>query len=287
MLLLEGKRPAAPLKNDLAQRAKALAEMGRPATLAAVLVGDDPASHLYLKRKVKLGTSLGIRVESHLLPQQTTEEELFRLLRRLSTRSDVHGILLEQPLPSQIRKAMVLEAIDPRKDVDGSTGKVAGLVAGDPTGLAPATPLAVMHLLAFYQIPLVGREVVIVGHSPVVGRPLALMMLGQDATVTVCHKATEDLAFHTRRADVLVVATGVPGLITGEMVKPGAAVVDVGINVVDGQTVGDVDWESVSQVAGAATPVPGGVGPLTTLLIMANTLRSAERAPFQERAKVE
>lgn len=287
MLLLEGKKPAAPLKNDLAQRAKVLADLGRPATLAAVLVGDDPASHLYLKRKVRLGASLGIRVEAHILPQQTTEDELFRLLRQLSTRSDVHGILVEQPLPSQIRKAAVLEAIDPRKDVDGSTGKVAGLVAGDPTGLAPATPLAVMHLLEFYEIPLAGREVVIVGHSPVVGRPLALMMLGQDATVTVCHKATADLAFHTRRADVLVVATGVPGLITGEMLKPGATVVDVGINLVDGQTVGDADWASVSQVAGAATPVPGGVGPLTTLLIMANTLRSAERAPFRERAKVE
>jgi methylenetetrahydrofolate dehydrogenase (NADP+)/methenyltetrahydrofolate cyclohydrolase len=287
VLLLEGKKPAAPLKLDLARRAKALADLGRPATLAAVLVGDDPASHLYLKRKVRLGASLGIRVEAHILPRETTEDELFTLLRRLSTRSDVHGILLEQPLPAHIRKGTVLTAIDPRKDVDGSTGKVAGLLTGDPTGLAPATPLAVMHLLDFYQIPLAGREVVIVGHSPVVGRPLALLMLGQDATVTVCHKATQDLGAHTRRADVLVVAAGVPGLIKGEMVKPGSTVVDVGINLVDGQTVGDVDWESVSQVAGALTPVPGGVGPLTTLLILANTLRSAERAPFQERAKVE
>jgi methylenetetrahydrofolate dehydrogenase (NADP+)/methenyltetrahydrofolate cyclohydrolase len=287
VLLLEGKKPSAPLKTELARRAKALGDLGRPATLAAVLVGDDPASHLYLKRKARLGASLGIRVEGQILPTSTSEDELFALLRRLSTRADVHGILLEQPLPPHIRKGIVLPAIDPRKDVDGATGRANGLLTGDKAGLAPATPLAVMQLLDFYKIPLEGREVVIVGHSPVVGKPLALMMLARDATVTVCHKATLDLAAHTRRADVVVVAAGVPGLITGEMVKPGATVVDVGINLVDGQTVGDVDWETVAPVAGALTPVPGGVGPLTTLLILANTLRSAERAPFQERAKVE
>jgi methylenetetrahydrofolate dehydrogenase (NADP+)/methenyltetrahydrofolate cyclohydrolase len=153
VLLLEGKKPAAPLKTELATRARALADLGRPATLAAVLVGDDPASQLYLKRKARLGASLGIRVEGQILPGNTTEEELFALLRRLSNRADVHGILLEQPLPPQIRKGIVLPAIDPRKDVDGSTGRANGLLTGDKAGLAPATPLAVMHLLEFYQIP--------------------------------------------------------------------------------------------------------------------------------------
>jgi methylenetetrahydrofolate dehydrogenase (NADP+)/methenyltetrahydrofolate cyclohydrolase len=287
MLLLEGKKPAAALKEELARRARALAESGRPATLAAVLVGNDPASHLYLKRKAKLGASLGIRVEGHILPATTSEDELFSLLRRLSNRSEIHGILVEQPLPPHIRTSVVLQAIDAKKDVDGATGKSAGLLMGDRSGLVPATPLAVMRILEHYRIRLAGQEVVIVGHSPVVGRPLALLMLAKDATVTVCHKATQDLASHTRRADILVVAAGVPGLITGEMVKPGATVVDVGINIVDGVTCGDVDWASVSPVVGAITPVPGGVGPVTTLTILENTVKSAEGAPFWERAKVE
>jgi methylenetetrahydrofolate dehydrogenase (NADP+)/methenyltetrahydrofolate cyclohydrolase len=276
MLLMEGKLPAAALKAEIRRRAQALTESGHTPRLAAVLAGRNQASDLYLARKERLGRDLGIAVEAYRLPD-ATEEELVALVRRLSLRQEVDAILVEQPLPRSIRKEAVVAAIDPCKDVDGITGRTGGLLTGEATCLAPATPLAVMRMLRYYQVPLRGANVVIVGHSPVVGRPLALLMLREDATVTVCHKETRNLAAHTRQADILVVATGVPGLITGDMVRQGAVVVDVGINVVDGKTVGDVDFASVSQVAGALTPVPGGIGPLTTLTILENTIRSAER----------
>lgn len=276
MLLLEGKLPAAALKAEIRRRAAALTQSGHIPRLAAVLPGDNQAGDLYLSRKERLGRDLGVAVEPYRLPD-ITEEELVALLRRLSLRADLDGILLEQPLPAHIRKEAALQAIDPLKDVDGATGRSSGLLTGEPGGLAPATPLAVMRMLQYYQVELKGANVVIVGHSPVVGKPLALLMLKADATVTVCHKETRNLAAHTGQADILVVAAGVPGLITGDLVRPGAVVVDVGINLVDGKTVGDVDFASVSAVAGAITPVPGGIGPLTTLTILENTLRSAER----------
>lgn len=276
MLLLEGKGPAARLREELKDRTAQLTAAGRPPLLAAVLAGPDQASDLYLRRKAKVGRELGMVVEEHRLPG-CDEGELIALLRRLSLRSDVDGILLEQPLPRSINKAKAISAIDPSKDVDGSTGQTRGLLTGEAGGLIPATPLAVMRLLAHYQIALRGAHVVIVGHSPVVGKPLSLLMLQQDATVTVCHKETRDLAAHTRQADILVVAAGVPGLIRGEMLAEGAVVVDVGINVVDGRTVGDVDYATAAAVAGAITPVPGGVGPLTTLTILENTVKSAEQ----------
>ncbi len=281
MILLEGKSVAESLRFELITRTTALAELGRAPKLAAVLVGNDKASDLYLKRKVKIGRELGIEVEEHRLPD-CSEAELASLLYYLSMRDDVDGILLEQPLPSHIHKAHVIKAISPTKDVDGSTGHAAGLLTGDTAGLTPATPLAVMRLLRHYRIPLCGAEVVIVGHSPVVGKPLALLMLQENATVTVCHKETRDLSAHTRQADVVVVATGVPGLVRGEMLKPGSVVVDVGINIVDGKTVGDVDFASAAEVVGAITPVPGGVGPLTTLTILENTVISAERHARQK-----
>lgn len=275
VLLLEGKGPAEQLREEVRRRAARVAALGRPPRLAAVLAGDDRASELYLRRKVRVGAELGIEVEAHRLPE-ATEAELVALLRRLSLLRDVDGILLEQPLPANIRKEVAIQAIAPAKDVDGSTGHTRGLLTGQPLGLVPATPLAVMRLLAHYQVPLTGQHAVIVGHSPVVGKPLALMLLREDATVTVCHKETRDLAAHTRQADILIVAAGVPGLVRGEMLKPGAVVVDVGINVVDGKVVGDVDFDSAAPVAGALSPVPGGVGPLTTLCILANTVTSAE-----------
>ncbi|HEY3369101.1 MAG TPA: bifunctional 5,10-methylenetetrahydrofolate dehydrogenase/5,10-methenyltetrahydrofolate cyclohydrolase [Symbiobacteriaceae bacterium] len=261
MILLEGKTPAGLLREELRSRAAALAATGHASCLAAVLVGGDKASDLYLRRKAKLGRELGITVEEHRIPS-ASETELASLLRELGQRPDVDGILVEQPLPRSVRKEKVLAAIEWAKDVDGRT---------------PATPKAVMRLLRHYGIRLAGAHVVIVGHSDVVGKPLAMLMLHADATVTVCHKLTRDLVTHTRQADIVVVAAGVPGLIRGDMIRPGATVVDVGINVVDGKTVGDVDFESVSAVAGALTPVPGGVGPLTTLTILENTVDNAER----------
>lgn len=276
MMHLEGKTPACHLREELRARAASLAAAGRPARLAAVLVGENPSAALYLQRKVKLGQDLGVAVEAHQLAT-VTEEELVALLRRLSLRNDVDGILVEQPLPRTIAMAGLIHAIAPAKDVDGATGQTQGLLAGNAGGLVPATPLAVMRLLKHYGISLRGAHVVIVGHSPVVGKPLALLMLREDATVTVCHKETRDLAHHTGQADIVVVAAGVPGLIRGDMIRPGAILVDVGINVVDGRTVGDVDAASVQGIAGGLTPVPGGVGPLTTLTILENTLLSAER----------
>jgi len=275
MILMEGKSPAAALRANIQERAATLAAEGRPPRLAAVLAGRDEASELYLKRKAKLGRELGIEVEEHRVGD-ITETALCALLRHLSVRQDVDGILLEQPLPRHIQKNTVVGAIAASKDVDGTTGRAHGLLTGDVIGLAPATPMAVMRLLHYYGIGLSGADVVIVGHSPVVGRPLALLMLREDATVTVCHKETRDLAAHTAHADILIVAAGVPGLVRGEMLKPGAVVVDVGINIVNGKTVGDVDFASAARVAGALTPVPGGVGPLTTLTILENTVRSAE-----------
>lgn len=276
MLLMEGKLPAAALKAEIQRQTASMAASGHTPRLAAVLAGQDKASDLYLSRKEKLGRTLGLAVEAHRLGD-VGEDDLVALLRRLSLRPDVDGILLEQPLPRHIHKEAILHAIDPFKDVDGFTGLTAGLMSGEPAGPVPATPLAVLEMLHYFRIPLRGANVVIVGHSPVVGRPLALLMLREDATVTVCHKETRDLAAHTRQADILVVATGVPGLITGDMVRPGAVVVDVGINVVNGKTVGDVDFDSVAPVAGAITPVPGGIGPLTTLIILRNTLRMAAK----------
>lgn len=276
MRLLEGKSPAEAMKPDVRSRALALASAGHPPRLAAVLAGRNEASDLYLSRKERLGRSLGIAVEAHRLPD-ASEDELVALVRSLSLRPDVDGIMVEQPLPDPQWRDAVVRAIDPFKDVDGATGLTGGLLSGQPTGLVPATPLAVMHLLDYYRVPLRGAHVTIVGHSPVVGRPLALLMLRADATVTVCHKATRNLAHYTRQADVLVSAAGVPGLITADMVRPGAVVVDVGINLVAGRTVGDVDFETVAPVASAITPVPGGVGPLTTVMLLANTVLAAGR----------
>lgn len=276
VLLMEGRLPAAALRAEIRRRTAALADQGVVPHLAAVLVGEDRASELYLRRKEKIGRDLGITVEPYRL-KETSVEGLKGLLHRLSLRSDVDGILVEQPLPRSVPRAQVLSAIAPAKDVDGVTGQSSGLLTGVMTTPVPATAQAVMRLLHYYRINLRGAHMVIVGHSPVVGKPLALLALQQDATVTVCHKETRDLAAHTRQADILVVATGVPGLITGDMVRPGATVVDVGINVVNGEVVGDVDFASVSQVAGAITPVPGGVGPLTTLTILESTLAQAER----------
>lgn len=283
MLLLEGKSPAAALAQEIQTRAARLTHTRRPPRLAAVLAGDDPASDLYLRRKERLGRELGVQVEAHRLGD-VSEECLCSLLTRLSLRPDVDGILLEQPLPQGFDKRHVVAHIAPAKDVDGATGRTHGLLTGEAGGLAPATPLAVMRLLHHYEISLTGADVVIVGHSPVVGKPLALMMLREDATVTVCHKETKDLERHARHADILVVAAGVPGLVRGDMLKPGAVVVDVGINVVNGKTVGDVDFASAAEVARAITPVPGGVGPLTTLTILANTVLSAEHRPMHNEA---
>lgn len=241
--------------------------------LAAVLVGDDPASAVYVKRKSEAAARVGIRASTHRLPATASREEVRGLLARLAEDGDVDGILLQLPLPPGLDEKPLLSLIPPEKDVDCFHPTNVGAVALDRATLLPCTPAGILELLTGEGVKLEGAETVIVNHSHVVGRPLAELLLSRNATVTVCHKFTRDLASHTRRADVLVSATGVAGLITREHVKPGAVVIDVGIarNPQGGLT-GDVRFEEVAAIAGAITPVPGGVGPMTVAMLMRNVV---------------
>lgn len=275
--ILDGKAIAATLEADIAARATALTRRyGVSPGLAAILVGDDPASALYVRRKAEACGRTGLRSETFHLPAQTSETELLAVIDDLNARSDVHGILPQQPMPAQITPQNVFERIDPRKDVDGlGPVNMAALLVGSPR-LIPPTPAGVLALLTHAGVDPAGKEAVIVGRSIIVGKPVALLLLRAHATVTWCHTRTKDLGGHTRRADILVVAAGRPRLITGEMIKPGALVIDVGITRADGKLVGDVDFASASQVAGWITPVPGGVGPMTIVMLLRNTVQAAE-----------
>jgi methylenetetrahydrofolate dehydrogenase (NADP+)/methenyltetrahydrofolate cyclohydrolase len=268
--LMDGAALAARLRTDLRDEVAELGDVG----LATVLVGDDPASEVYIRLKHKAAQEVGIRALDRRLPADTPENELLALVDELNDDESIDGILVQTPLPPQIDEAHVMRTLDPVKDVDGLHPFNAGqLYLGQET-LVPATPLGVMALLDEYAIPLAGRRAVVVGRSPLVGKPVALLLLQRNATVTVCHSRTEDLARHTLDADVLVVAVGVPGLVTAEMVKPGAAVADVGITRTEAGLVGDVDPD-VARVAAFLTPVPGGVGPMTIACLLQNALRAA------------
>lgn len=277
-ILLDGRQMAKNLQAALCTRAEDVREqLGRPAELAVVQVGDDPASTLYRRAKERLGAKLGVHVTPHLLPAATPEAEVNALLRHLGLDPAVDGILVEQPLPAHLHSHSLLQSVDPAKDVDGSTWATQGrLFAGAP-GFVPATVAAVMHVLEQHVGDLTGKNVAVVGASNVVGKPLALLLLGAQATVTVCHKYTVDVTEKTRQADIVVVAAGVPGLLKAHMVRPGSVVVDVGINEVAGRTVGDVEFAGVAAIASAITPVPGGVGALTTTMVLQNTLLAAQR----------
>ena len=274
--LLDGRAAARAVEDEAARDAAALTERyGISPCLAAVLVGDDPASALYVKLKAEACGRAGMRSETFHLPGSTSEGELLALIGDLNARADVHGILPQQPMPRQINPRTVFERIDPRKDVDGlGPQNMAALIVGRPN-LIPCTPAGIMLLLERAGIDPAGTEAVVVGRSLIVGRPVALLLLHAHATVTWCHTRTPDLAAHTRRADILVVAVGRPGLVTGEMIKPGAAVIDVGITRVNGKLTGDVDFASASRIAGWITPVPGGVGPMTIAMLLRNTVRAA------------
>jgi methylenetetrahydrofolate dehydrogenase (NADP+)/methenyltetrahydrofolate cyclohydrolase len=241
-----------------------------------VLVGDDAASQIYVSGKQKACAEVGIRSFGHELPAATGAEDLRALVAELNAADEVDGILVQLPLPEHLDAAAMTALIDPAKDVDGLTPTNAGLLAQGNPALVPATPTGVLELLRESDTPLEGAEAVVVGRSELVGRPLAFLLLGENATVTVCHSRTRDLAATCRRADVLVAAVGRPALIGAEMVKPGATVIDVGINRTDDGVIGDVDFESVSHVARAITPVPGGVGPMTIAMLLRNTLKAAE-----------
>jgi len=273
---IDGGAVAAGVRERVRVEVAALvAEGGRPPTLATVLVGEDPASQIYVRNKHKACGEAGIRSLHHELPAATTEDELLDLLVALGLDEEVDGILVQLPLPGQIDPDRVVAAIDPAKDVDGLTPTNAGLLAHGMPGLVPCTPAGVMELLRHEGVELEGAEAVVVGRSKLVGVPIARLLLGADATVTVCHSRTRDLKAVCRRADVLVAAVGVPRLLGTGAVKPGAVVIDVGMNRGEDGLCGDVDFEAVAGIAAAITPVPGGVGPMTIAMLLVNTLAAA------------
>lgn len=278
--ILDGNALAAKVRAELAEKAAALkATHGVTPCLAVILVGDDPASQVYVRNKVSACEKAGIRSIKETYPANVEPVEVLAKIAELNADPSVHGILVQLPLPKQFDADAVLEAIAAEKDVDGFHAINVGALAQGHARFIPCTPYGVMKMLESENVPLKGAEAVIVGRSNIVGKPMAMLLLAQSATVTVCHSQSKDLAFHTKRADVLVAAVGRPKMITGDMVKPGATVIDVGINrLPDGKLCGDVDFESVKEVAGLVTPVPGGVGPMTITMLLANTLESAQRS---------
>jgi methylenetetrahydrofolate dehydrogenase (NADP+) / methenyltetrahydrofolate cyclohydrolase len=278
--VIDGKAMAADIKAEVAERVRVLVGSGTTPGLAAVLVGDDEASRIYVDGKQKDCAEVGIRSERYDLPEGVEEDDLLELIRDLNDDPHIHGILVQLPLPDHVSVLAIHEAITPAKDVDGLTPTSVGrLVRGEATFL-PATPFGIVEMLARSGIATAGREAVVIGRGALVGMPLSIMLAQKDergnATVTLCHTATSDLAGHTRRADILVAAAGRPGTVTGDMVKPGAAVIDVAVNRTDRGLVGDVVFNEVADVAGWITPVPGGVGPLTRAMLLVNTVTAAE-----------
>jgi methylenetetrahydrofolate dehydrogenase (NADP+)/methenyltetrahydrofolate cyclohydrolase len=275
--VIDGAAVAAAVRARVADGVREFADAvdGNVPGLATVLVGSDPASQLYVSSKRKKTEEVGMRSIHHQLSDSTSQGELLDLIAALNGDATVDGILVQLPLPAQIAQDAAIAAIDPTKDVDGLTAMNAGLLAQGRPALVPCTPLGVLELLRHEGAKLEGAEAVVLGRSILVGRPLAALLLGENATVTVSHSRTRDLSAVCSRADVLVVAVGSPRLVTADMVKRGATVIDVGTNRTDEGLVGDVDFEGVAEVAGALTPVPGGVGPMTIAMLLANTLRAA------------
>jgi len=275
-MLIDGKALAAEVEAKTKARVEKLAARGIVPGLATVLVGANPASQMYIRLKHSACTRVGIRSENVMLPEDATEEQLIGRIRELNLRSDIHGILLQLPLPKGQSPQKAMMAIAPEKDVDGFHPENMGALLLGAERLVPCTPRGIIYALERLGKKLEGAEAVIVGHSNVVGKPLAAMMLNRNATVQVCHVFTKDLARHTRDAEILVVAAGVPALIKKEMVRPGAYVFDVGISRVGDKTVGDVDFDAVKDIAAAITPVPGGVGPLTVAMLLEQTVQAAQ-----------
>jgi len=278
-VLLDGKALAARVLDVLKGRVSALTARGVQPKLMVVRVGDDPASKAYIRGKIRACKEVGIAGNEIELRAATTAAEVYAVLADLNEDKSVHGVLVQLPLPAHLDAHEVAARIHPDKDVDGLHPQNLGRLVQARASFVPCTPAGVLRILSEYQIPLAGRHAVVVGRSEIVGRPMALELIARDATVTVCNSKTPDLGRITRDADVLVVAVGRPGLIRGTMVKPGAAVIDVGINrTADGRLVGDVEAVSVGEQAGYLTPVPGGVGPMTVAMLMENTVKAAERA---------
>lgn len=277
--IIDGKALSAAIKQEVAQRVIGLKEKGVTPGLAVVLVGSDPASSVYVRNKAAACEKAGLHSEVIRLEADITETALLDVVRGLNANPAIHGILVQLPLPAHLNANKVIETIAADKDVDGFHISNAGLLMTGQPLFRPCTPYGIMKMLESKQVTLRGAEAVVVGASNIVGKPMAMLLLAAGATVTICNSKTRDLAAQTQRADVLVVATGRPEMITGDMVKPGAVVIDVGINrLPDGKLTGDVEFTSASQVASAITPVPGGVGPMTIAMLLVNTLEAAERS---------
>jgi methylenetetrahydrofolate dehydrogenase (NADP+)/methenyltetrahydrofolate cyclohydrolase len=276
--ILDGKALAAAVRASVKQTVARLAARGVRPGLAVILAGDNPASAVYVRNKVRACEETGVRSELHRYASDVTESALLDRIAALNADPAVHGVLVQLPLPGRINPQRVLEAVSPAKDIDGfHVENLGALVAGQPK-LVPCTPAGVMRLIDHAGVALAGRHAVVIGRSNIVGKPLALLLLQKDATVTICHSKTMDLHPLTRQADVLIAAVGRAKLVTAAMVKPGACVIDVGINrLADGTLAGDVDFDAVKQVAGWITPVPGGVGPMTIALLLENCVRAASR----------
>jgi methylenetetrahydrofolate dehydrogenase (NADP+)/methenyltetrahydrofolate cyclohydrolase len=279
--LIDGRAVSAQILSELSARVSALKARGVQPGLAFVRVGEDPASKVYVGRKEKVCAELGMFSQTFVLPENANESELLALLGKLNSDSRLHGILVQAPLPKQIREAVIYSTVSPQKDVDGfHPVNVGKLMLGDPTGFHPCTPAGIQELLVRSGTKTAGAEVVVLGRGNIVGKPMAAMLCQKDkhanATVTICHSGTRDIKAHCRRADILIAAIGQAEFVKADMVKPGAVVIDVGVNRVEGKLVGDVDFKNVQPIAGKITPNPGGVGPMTIAMLMANTVRAAE-----------
>ena len=286
LLILSGKDVSSSVYKGLSERIHALREKGITPGLAVVLVGEDPASQVYVRSKTRTFKKLDLFTQTYRLPKDTSQDELLGLIKELNNDNSYHGILVQLPLPKHIESDKVINAIDPKKDVDGFHPENAGLLAIGRPRFIPCTPKGIMRILEQYKIDLNGKHVVVVGRSNIVGRPISILtsmkMDGANATTTICHSGTPNIQYHTKTADVIIVALGVPSFLDHEMIKKDAVVIDVGINRIDADNqkgyklVGDADWQSIEKKASAATPVPGGVGPMTIAMLVENTVEAAE-----------
>lgn len=275
--ILDGKALAAKLRGEIKNKVTQVTENGVRPGLAVVLVGEDPASKVYVRNKKLACEEVGILSEEYKLPEETTEKELLELIHKLNAKEDIHGILVQAPLPAHINFKTVTETILPEKDVDAFHPYNVGKIMIGDFDFLPCTPAGVMELIKMSGINVSGKNCVVVGRSNIVGKPQSMLLLKENGTVTVCHSKTADLASYTKNADILVSAVGKASVITGDMIKPGAVVIDVGMNRnAEGKLVGDVDFSSASEVASYITPVPGGVGPMTITMLLKNTLKAAE-----------
>ncbi|MFI5315869.1 MAG: bifunctional 5,10-methylenetetrahydrofolate dehydrogenase/5,10-methenyltetrahydrofolate cyclohydrolase [Myxococcota bacterium] len=279
--IVSGKKLAEEIQADVRKRASEIS--GLKPCLAVVLVGEDPASQAYVRGKDRAARACGLESRQVRLPATTSEAELLRVVDELNRDPSVHGLLVQLPLPEAIDPARVALAIDPAKDVDGLHPISAGRLLANEPGFAPCTPLGCLYILDHHRVPIEGANAVVIGRSEIVGKPVALLLLHRNATVTICHSRTRDLPEITRRADILIAAVGRPKFVRGDWIRPGAAVIDVGVNRVDGKLIGDVDFDAANGRAGLLTPVPGGVGLLTVAMLLRNTLQAFEAQTTQRR----